>query len=397
MNRIDRYICATVARSVLLTLLVLLSLACLIEWMDQHSTSTTLARALQFALLTLPRRAHELLPFVGLLGVLAGLGALAATQELTAARSVGHGVARIVGVALLPVVVLVAASSALTEWVMPAAESHIAVQRAQQRTDATPAGKARPAGKPSALRWSRVVHHGREQFIAVRALDERGQMFGVTGFGFSAGGLEAVWQARQVDAAHGPAMARLRRDWVVTEFAAAPGPRSAKPIADPAALERTAATSHDGAGQGAATTRGHALPESIWRVRLHTEDFEQSDLRDAERMPLAQLRRLVQTTPTGTGSARTRIVESVYWQRLAQPFMALLLATLGAGFVFGSQRVSSIGRRLALGVLIAILFKYVGDTMTLLLLLTPWPTWWTALLPLLSLCALSVWSLRRSA
>ncbi len=397
MNRLDRYIFATVARSLLLVLLVLLSLACLIEWMDQRSATTTLARALQFALLTLPRRAHELLPFVGLLGVLAGLGALAATHELTAARSVGHGVARIVGAALLPVAALVVVSSAITEWVMPAAESHIAVQRAQQRNGSIPARSIRAAVEPSALRWSRVVDHGREEFIAVSAIDERGQMFGVTGFSFSAGGLDALWQARQIDAARGASMTRVRRDWVVTEFADTPYRRSANPSAGTAGVGRDGAARHDAGRQGAGTTSGRVQQQSLWRVQLRPEDFEQRELRDAERMPLTLLGQIVRTAPMGAGSPLTRLFESVFWQRLAQPLEALLLAALGAGFVFGSLRVSGVGRRLALGVLVAILFKYVGDTITLLLLLTPWPTWWTALLPLLLLSALSGWSLRRSA
>ena len=69
--------------------------------------------------------------------------------------------------------------------------------------------------------------------------------------------------------------------------------------------------------------------------------------------------------------------------------MSLLLAALGAGFVFGSARVASAGTRLAAGVLVAILFKYVGDLLTLLLLLFAWPAWWTALAPVLLLAGLA--------
>ena len=382
MRRLDLYIVTTVSQSLLLTLLVLLSLACLIEWMDQRSATTGVVAALEFAVLTLPRRAHELLPYVGLLGVLAGLGALAATHELTAARSVGHSVARIVVMALLPVLVLLVASVVLSEWLMPKAESRIAMQRALRSGGDAPAGSAHaPAPAAAAaelgpLRWLRVVDHGREEFIAVSAFDERGQMYGVTGFSFSAGALAAVWQAQQIDPAHDASMARIRRDWAVTEFSGGPGQLHAR--------------------AGAGLTRGHAERQNIWRVPVHARDFEQRSLRDAERMPVAQLHALIRVASTRVATPLSRLFESVFWKRLAQPFEALLLAALGAGFVFGSLRVSSVGVRLAVGVLVAIAFKYLGDLITLLLLLTAWPAWWTALLPLLLLAALAYASLMRS-
>ena len=382
MRRLDIYIVTTVSQSLLLTLLVLLSLACLIEWMDQRSATTGVVAALEFAVLTLPRRAHELLPYVGLLGVLAGLGALAATHELTAARSVGHSVARIVGMALLPVLVLLLASVVLSEWLMPKAESRIAMQRALRSGGDAPAGSAHaPATAAAAaelgpLRWLRVVDRGREEFIAVSAFDERGQMYGVTGFSFSTGALAAVWQAQQIDPAHGASMVRIRRDWAVTEFSGVPGQLHAR--------------------AGAGITRGHAERQNIWRVPVHARDFEQRSLRDAERMTVAQLHALIRVASTRVATPLSRLFESVFWQRLAQPFEALLLAALGAGFVFGSLRVSSVGVRLAVGVLVAIVFKYLGDLITLLMLLTAWPAWWTALLPLLLLAALAYASLMRS-
>jgi lipopolysaccharide export system permease protein len=78
--------------------------------------------AFMYTLYTTPRRAYTLFPTAAVIGCLLGLGALAASSELTALRAVGLSRLRICLAALLVVVLGTAAMVVVAETVAPAAE-----------------------------------------------------------------------------------------------------------------------------------------------------------------------------------------------------------------------------------------------------------------------------------
>ncbi len=82
--------------------------------------------ALLYILYTVPRRAYDLFPTAALIGCLLGLGALAATSELTALRAVGLSKLRIGAAAGMAVGLLLLAMLLIGETIAPSGE-----QRAQ--------------------------------------------------------------------------------------------------------------------------------------------------------------------------------------------------------------------------------------------------------------------------
>jgi len=74
-------------------------------------------QALQVVLMTLPRRAVDLGPFIALLGGITGLGQLAITQELTAMRTAGISIVRIAITTVMAGVMLVLLLGVMDEWV----------------------------------------------------------------------------------------------------------------------------------------------------------------------------------------------------------------------------------------------------------------------------------------
>ena len=112
LRRLDRYIAVSFLKGcapVLLLLVGLFSFLALAEELEEVGNGAYLTSdAITVVLLTLPRRAIDLLPVTALLGCLLGLGALANQQEIIVFRATGVSPPRFA----LPVL-LVACSLAL--------------------------------------------------------------------------------------------------------------------------------------------------------------------------------------------------------------------------------------------------------------------------------------------
>lgn len=352
MRRLDRYVVSHVAIALLGVTTVMLALAFALEWIDQRSSTLGIGDALILAALTMPRRLTELLPFAALFGVLAGLGALAATEELTAARAAGVSIRRLVGAALVPVCVLLAMGIACGETLMPAAEAQVALLKAERR-----GGDAH-----APLRWARFGEH----WVAAAAVGRDGSLHGVTAFEFRAATLDAAWHARSLtNSARGAHARDLDGTWL------------------------------DESRVRVARAPARAMP-----MHVDVQAFSAFAARDASRIGLGELQARITQLQASSGVAAGRVrahYDNVRWQRLGQPPAVLLLAVLGAGFVFGSLRRTRIGVRVAAGLLLAIAFKYLCDLLAALVLLYMLPAWWSAAAPLLLLGMAAAFVLRRAA
>ena len=109
MRRLDRHIGSAVLLSILVVLAVILGLDLLFAYineLDELKGGYGAAQALNFTLLSLPRRLHDLLPLAALVGCLVGLGTLASNSELTIMRAAGVSIARITLAVMKPLLVL---------------------------------------------------------------------------------------------------------------------------------------------------------------------------------------------------------------------------------------------------------------------------------------------------
>ena len=125
MVKLDRYIGVHVFLAILTVLGIIVGLALLFAFIDELSDvegSYGLGDALQYVLLTSPRRLYEMLPMAALIGCLIGLGTLASSSELTIMRAAGVSLGRIVVAVMKPMLVLLIAGILIGEYVAPATE-----------------------------------------------------------------------------------------------------------------------------------------------------------------------------------------------------------------------------------------------------------------------------------
>lgn len=147
MRILDRHIGFHVIQASVLTLIALLAVFSLIEFLDDLSDvgkgSYTTGAAVEYMLLTTPNRAFILFPVAAVIGSLIGLGSMAAHRELVIIRATGISSLRIAGAALKAAIVLVVASVLIGELVAPYTE-RIAQQR---RTTALSDNRALDTGR----------------------------------------------------------------------------------------------------------------------------------------------------------------------------------------------------------------------------------------------------------
>ena len=125
MTLLDRYLtgkCLAAITTVVAVLAALTVLFALIEELDEDNAHYGFGQALQYLLLTMPRRVEELLAYGVFIGLLLALGDLSEGGELTAMRAAGVSPGRIM-LALLPTLgICLLMSLALSELLSPAGE-----------------------------------------------------------------------------------------------------------------------------------------------------------------------------------------------------------------------------------------------------------------------------------
>ncbi|HTQ98936.1 MAG TPA: LPS export ABC transporter permease LptG [Candidatus Acidoferrum sp.] len=122
MNRLERYIARQVFAAMALVLLVLGGLDLLLSTIDELGDTKYgygAAQALLYMLYTAPRHIYELLPASALIGALAGLGSLAATNELVGMQAAGMSRWQIARAVMQPTLLVMLLGLALGEFAAP--------------------------------------------------------------------------------------------------------------------------------------------------------------------------------------------------------------------------------------------------------------------------------------
>ncbi|MES2603446.1 MAG: LptF/LptG family permease, partial [Pseudomonadota bacterium] len=175
MGKLDWYIARQVLAAMLLVLLVLGGLDLLFTAVDELGETEggygTVA-AFRFVLFTTPRHLYELLPATALIGALAGLGSLAASNELVGMQAAGYSRWRITRAVMQPAVIVMLLGLLLGEYLAPRLELRAEVDKSQAR------------GQSVGL--SRYGHWERDgnMFLHFNSVETYGVLYGVTVFEF---------------------------------------------------------------------------------------------------------------------------------------------------------------------------------------------------------------------
>ena len=285
---------------------------------DVGTGQYTLSKAIAYTLLTVPRRAYDFFAYGALIGGLLGMGMLASSGELTALRAAGLSKLRICLSVILSLTVLTAIVTLMGETIGP---------RGEQKAEAlalTAKAKDVTIGKGGSL-WARdgenVINakHGRTrstkagpqvelQDVRVFEFTEQGQLQALS-LAKTATHTEGEWKLHDV-----------RR----TDFAGTSAVSTTK----------------------AETQWKSSLDPNVLAVSMiHPEYLSASDLS----RNIDYMRRNHQDA----GS-----YELAYWNRMFYPLNVLVLAFCAVPFAFGALRTGGLGKRLFIGMSLAISYYF---------------------------------------
>ncbi|HJP99731.1 MAG TPA: LPS export ABC transporter permease LptG [Rhodanobacteraceae bacterium] len=360
IKRVDRLIAGAVLGGLLLTWLVLTGLDTFIQFANQIGiighNGYTLGKAVVYILLTVPRRAYQWFVFAALIGSLVGVGALAASGELTALRAAGMSKLRISLSVVGLVAVLMAGVFAMGETAAPAGE-----QRAQDIQLQRNGGQLQI--RQGSGRWARdgddiinakaaLVHivHGRPEV----------ELADVRIFGFDdANELTSFRHARLAT--------REGKSWVLHDV------RDTR-------LSPAAAVSTMHRLQPWATSLDPAVLEASV---IHPEYLSLHDLS----LNIAYLR---------ANRQNPGVYLNAWWARIFYPIDTLLLVLCALPFGFGALRSGGLGKRLFLGVIVAIAWYFLERAVVSTGTVFGASALVVNLVPPLVLLAIAVWYYRRA-
>ncbi len=331
-----RYIARAMAQGYLLVALVFVALFSfieLIQQLDDVGAAYRMADAFLYVLMMLPRRLLDATPVIALLGTLVPLGLLADGNEILAMRAAGLPLRRLIGMVLAPGLTLLLLMLLMAQFVAPALE-----MRAERMRAAALAEDVSVDFRGGF--WSR---DGRSFLNVGRMLRGRTPS-DVTVYDFDAAGrLQRYVHAQQASLEQGRVW-RLQ-DVVVKQFE--PPPARAQQLAQ---LDWDSFLNAQQLGVLVVP------PQALSPIDLY---FYVRDLRARnEQVPQEELR---------------------LWQQLAQPLVTLAMMLVAIPLVLGSNRSSTLSRRVLAGTVAGIGLYFVTQTLGYLGLLLHLPAPLTAL------------------
>ncbi|HVU82531.1 MAG TPA: LPS export ABC transporter permease LptG [Rhodanobacteraceae bacterium] len=361
IKRVDWLIAITVLGGLLLTWLVLTGLDAFIQFAGQIGNighnGYTLGNAVVYIMLTIPRRAYEWFVFAAVIGSLVGIGALATTGELTALRAAGMSKLRICLSVTGLVFVLMIGVFILGETVAPAGDARaqqVQLQRAAGQLHMRQNGGLWARDGNNIINAKAALAHLVNGRPAVELADVRV-------FGFNdANELVSFRNAKLATQAG--------KSWTLHDV-------------------RDTRVSAEGA---VSTT--HA--QQPWKTSLDPEVLEtSSSVFHPEYLSLRDLSRNIGYMRANRQNPSVYL--NAYWTRVFYPLNTLLLVLCALPFGFGALRSGGLGKRLFLGVIVAIAWYFIQRAIISTGTVFGAPPFVVNLIPALLLLAIAIWYYRR--
>ena len=323
MKLLNRYIFRTIIAAVLMVLLVICSLeflAKIIDELDNLKRQYTFFEVLIYAGLNIPLSVYKYMPFAALVGGLLGLGGLATASELVIMRAAGLSFLRIIIAVIKPIMVLIALTLLLAEYVIPTAEHY-----AEHRRASALYGVKTALSSQSGL-WNREGN----EFMYFNSVQVNGKLLGVTRYRFDdKGKLLASSFAQSAIYTDGQWQEEDVTEVVLSEVQA---------------------------------QRRHYTLRS-WDSELSPALLSVL-VQDSDNLSISKLHHYIAyLDQQGIESDRYQLS---FWSKVLQPLAIISLVLIAASFVFGPLREVTMGYRIFIGVVFGIVFqltqKLLGPT-----------------------------------
>jgi lipopolysaccharide export system permease protein len=326
VKRVDRLVAVSVLSSLLMVWLVLTGMDAIQLFLRQLGTvgkhGNTLSNVVIYVLVTFPRRAYEMFTYAAVIGGLLGLGGLAGTGELTALRAAGMSRLRIICSAVGVIAVLIVAVVILGETAAPWGD-----QKAQAMQLRMHSGNL---GSTSSGLWARdgnVVINAKSTMLKQDGSIGAVQLADVRTFTFTPDGQLSHFEWATTAEHNG-------KQWM---------------------LHNVRSTALDALGVHTSIT-----PSQVWNTRLNPQVLAQSVIQP-QYLSMRDLHRNIRYLQNNGERAGSYAV--AFWGRVMYPFNGLVLVLCAMPFAFGALRSGGLGKRMFIGILLAIGWYFLQQAM----------------------------------
>jgi len=327
IKRVDRLVAISVLGSLLMVWLVLTGFDAVTQFLRQLGSvgknGYTVSNAVVYVLVTFPRRAYEMFGNASLIGGLLGLGGLAGSGELTALRAAGMSRLRIAGSAVGVVAVLIVGVVILGETLAPWGDQQ--AQAMQLRMKSGNLGMGTDSGL-----WARDgddIINARGTTLKQHDGVSEVQLSDVRVFTFTRDGKLSRFQWARTAGHDG-------HEWI---------------------LHDVRSTTLDAQG-----THSTTIPSEPWRSSLNPQVLAQSVILP-QYLSMRDLRRNMRYLESNGESPGSYAV--AFWGRALYPLNVLVLVLCAMPFAFGALRSGGLGKRMFIGMLLAIGWYFLQQAM----------------------------------
>ncbi len=364
MSRLARYIASQVLAAMLLVLCVLGGLDLLLYTIDELGNTRGgygVLQALRYISYIAPRHLYELLPASALIGALAGLGSLAASNELVGMQAAGYSRWQITLAVMQPAMLVMVLGLVLGEYVAPRLEIRAEVD------------KSLALGLRAGL--TRFGHWERDGgvFLHFNSMETQGILHGVTLFEFD----DQQRLVHQVEAE-------------LANFQGAAGGK-----ANRYSWQMVNGNEFNFTYQGDAVINTHqSFGERNWELDM-TPELLQVLVVDPASMAISDLWRFGQRfLQQGLDSGPYFLG---FWRKALQPLNTGVLVLVAISFIFGPLRSASMGLRVFSAICLGLTFTIVQKLFQQLSLVYHMRPLFAVLLPILLCFVAGVVLLKRRA
>lgn len=317
---LQNYISRTIIYTTLLVLLVLLGLVFLFSLLSELSNvgrgEYGLLQTLLFVLLDMPFQMYSLFPMTALIGSLIGLGLLAGHSELIVMRASGFSTTRIMLAVFIAATALTLLATLMGELLAPNSE-HLA---GSQKTLAMSAGQAFSTKRGMWIREG-------QSFVHIRAILPGKLLEGIHIYQFDN-------QQRLISASFAKKAEFQGNSWLLKDI-------------------KQSRINENG-------VTATFIPTQSWNLHINPNLLTIASI-DPDAMTLVKLWEYSQYLKDNGRRSQSQEYSFAFWKRVFQPLATLVMIFLAVPFVFGSQRVMTMGLRMVIGISIGLFFYMLNQ------------------------------------
>ncbi|MFT7688239.1 MAG: lipopolysaccharide export system permease protein [Candidatus Azotimanducaceae bacterium] len=323
MKRLDYYIAGTVANTIVLASLGLVSVLCiftLLEQVEDLENNYQMVDALKYVLYSAPRLFYDTSPVAAMIGCLAGLGLLANNSELLVMRAAGVSTLSISWSAIKPALVLVFAGLYVGEYILPDIERQARVDKNQALASDDDRGSKEGFWYREGdvyMHFNEVIRGGIVEGVSHYSFDENhvlnDSLFAKRAVYHDVRENEKYW---------------LLEDVIITKLVGS-------------------------------KTFTEKLTSKRWDTELNPELLTTEIMVQPDKMSIGELNaKIAYMQAQGLDSAK---FELGFWSKILQPLATIALVFVAISFIFGPLREATMGMRVVTGLIIGLVFKFVQD------------------------------------